>query len=150
MALTMNEESMHHELNTLLDEGELYKACTWASILTSTPKLHTYAKQQSKRAKIGSSNIYCYIGLTSTRFNIITLNSLDVTRVTGRFSIPLEEIHHVTMKNGVLKCVATFDFGNENIKVLWVNQAAGTNITKQRMNVTILCDYFRTLYGINC
>ncbi|MEG0470630.1 MAG: hypothetical protein RR562_12050, partial [Longicatena sp.] len=64
MAFTMNKESMNTELNEMLQENEKYKAQTWASIVTSTPKLLSYTTSQDKRPKIGATNIYCYVGLT--------------------------------------------------------------------------------------
>ncbi|MEG0329601.1 MAG: hypothetical protein RR602_00540 [Longicatena sp.] len=150
MPITMNEKSKNLELNQLLSPTESYLASAWASIPNSTPILHSFAYQNSeKHDKIGSSNIYCYIGLTDKNLNIVTLNSLDVTRVTGRFSIPLEKIAHVAVKKGILKSSAILDFGNEKIKIFWSNQNAGTDMKDQRKNVKIICDHLMGIYEIN-
>lgn len=140
MALTMNVESMHHELSKMLTEHETYLASAWASIVTNTPKLMHYAIQQDKPSKIGSSNIYCYIGLTKEHLNIVTLHSLDVTRVTGYFHIPLCDIQSTEVKNGLLKSSATLNFKGEKLKLFWINQASGTNLKNQRKQVKILCE----------
>lgn len=145
MAFTMNKESMNTELNEMLQENEKYKAQTWASIVTSTPKLLSYTTSQDKRPKIGATNIYCYVGLTNKNVNIVTLNSLDVTRVTGKFRIPIEDIQQFTYKNGILKCSAEINFGKEEIKVLWVNQPAGTDIKNQRKNVKVICEFISNI-----
>lgn len=144
MALTMNEKSMDVELQKLLHENEKLKARAWACILTSTPKLLSYSTND-KRVKIGASTIYCYVGLSDTFLHLVTLNSLDVTKVTGNFRIPLEDIKQTTIKNGLLKSSATIDFGKEKIKILWVNQAAGTDMKNQRKNVKIICDSLRKI-----
>lgn len=143
MALTMNKESMNSELNKLLTGDERYKAKTWATIQTSTPKLLTYCTEQGKRPKIGSSHIYCYVGLTESFLNIVTLLSLDVTKTTGSFRIPLKDIEKADVKSGLLKCSAVLDFGQEKIKILWVNQASGTDLKEQRKNVKVICDYLK-------
>ena len=117
MALTMNEESKNLELKKLLLEHEKYKATTWGTIVFCTPKLLSYAVDTEKRPKIGTSSIYCYIGLTQANLNIVTLHSLDVTRVTGTFRIPLKDIQQAFVKNGVLKSSITIDFGNEKCKL---------------------------------
>lgn len=142
MALTMNEESKNTELKKLLCEQEKYRATTWGNIVSSTPKLLSYAVNIKKRPNIGFCNIYCYIGLTKTALTIVTLHSLDVTRATGYFRIPLQDIKKGAVKKGILKSSITFDFGNENFKILWFNEATGTDMKKQRIFVRRICDYF--------
>ena len=77
MALTMNEESKQKELKKLLCENEKYLASTWGNIVSSTPKLLSYAVAADRRPKIGSSNIYCYVGLTKASLNIVTFSGCD-------------------------------------------------------------------------
>ena len=140
MALTMNEDSMKTELKKLLQENEKYVAWTWACITPSTPKLLSYTVGEKKRPNIGSGTIYCYVGLTKTYLNIVTLHSLDVTRVTAAFHIPLEDIQEASAKYGLLKSSAMLDFGNEKVKLLWMNEAAGTGMKQQRKHVKKLCE----------
>ena len=142
MALTMNEESKQKELKTLLCENEKYLASTWGNIVSSTPKLLSYAVAADRRPKIGSRNIYCYVGLTKASLNIVTLHSLDVTRATGYFRIPLQDIQNAAVKKGVLKSSVILSFENERFKILWFNEATGTDMKKQRISVRRICDYF--------
>ena len=142
MALTMNEESKQKELKKLLCENEKYLASTWGNIVSSTPKLLSYAVAADRRPKIGSSNIYCYVGLTKASLNIVTLHSLDVTRATGYFRIPLQDIQNAAVKNGVLKSSVILSFENERFKILWFNEATGTDMKMQRISVRRICDYF--------
>lgn len=142
MALTMNEETKNIELDKLLEAEDTYVATTWASLMRTTPKLIRYAVDTDKPHKIGTSNLYCYIGLTTTSLNIVTLHSLDVTRTTGYFRIPLEDIQQATVKKGLLKSSAILSFGSENIRILWFNEATGTDMKDQRKHVRRICDYF--------
>lgn len=143
MPLTMNEQSKNNELKHLLLENETYISRTWASLVSSTPRLLTYCVDDNMHPKIGSSNIYCYIGLSNTFLGIITLHSLDVTKVTGRFRIPLDEIKNIELKNGIMKCSATIEFENERFKLLWINEALGTDMKQQRKNIKAFCEYFK-------
>lgn len=63
MAIAMNEKSRNLELGKLLLDNETYTALTWGTIVSITPKLLSYAIDSEKRPRIGSANIYCYIGL---------------------------------------------------------------------------------------
>ena len=93
----------------------------------NTKRLLSYAIDADKRPNIGTSNIYCYIGLTQTNLNIVTLHSLDVTRVTGYFRIPLQDIQGATVRKGVLKSVNS---ENENSKFYGLMEATGTDLGK--------------------
>ena len=142
MALTMNEESKNTELKKLLCEQEKCRATTWGNIVSTTPRLLSYAVDADKRPNIGFRNIYCYVGLTKTSLHIVTLHSLDVTRATGYFRIPLQDIQGATVRKGVLKSSGILSFGNEKFKILWFNEATGTDMKKQRAAVRRICDYF--------
>lgn len=142
MALTMNEESKNTELKKLLCEQEKYRATTWGNIVSTTPRLLSYAVDADKRPNIGFRNIYCYVGLTKTSLHIVTLHSLDVTRATEYFRIPLQDIQGATVRKGVLKSSVILSFGNEKFKILWFNEATGTDMKKQRAAVRRICDYF--------
>lgn len=139
MPITMNENSKQEELKKLLKEHETYLSTTWASIQTNTPKLLTYSLTE-KKPNIGFQNIYCYVGLTSTAIHIVTLHAMDVTKVTGTFSIPLQDIQEITIHNGLLKSSALLDFGKEKIKLLWINEALGMDIKNQRKQVKTFCE----------
>ena len=142
MALTMNEESKNTELKKLLCEHEKYRATTWENIVSTTPRLLSYAVDADKRPNIGFRNIYCYVGLTKTNLHIVTLHSLDVTRATGYFRIPLQDIQGATVRKGVFKSSVILSFGNEKFKIFWFNEATGTDMKKQRAAVRRICDYF--------
>ena len=49
MALTMNEESKNTELKKLLCEQEKYRATTWGNIVSTTPRLLSYAVDADKQ-----------------------------------------------------------------------------------------------------
>lgn len=146
MPLTMNTQSMFDELHLLLLENEKYISVSWATLTGRTPKLKTYLKQ-GDFSKIGASNIYAYAGVTKTSLNIITLNSIDPTRTTGAFRIPLKDIKNITMKNNILKCSITFEFENESFSIHWLKGSGGTNIKNQRKYVEKIILYLSNYYN---
>ena len=145
MAITMNETSKLEELQKLLIDEETYIATTWASIQTYTPKLLTFSTTE-KKPNIGFQHIYCYAGVTKNALNIVTLHSLDVTRVTGTFHIPLVEMKDIEIHQGVLKSSVTLNFGNEKLKLLWVNETLGMDIKNQRKQVKLLCEHISSIH----
>lgn len=147
MAITLNEKSMMEELKSLLQEDEKYVSVSWATLSNRTPKLSEFM-QEGELNKIGSSNIYSYVGVTKTSLNIVTLNPLDVTRVTGRFKIPLHGIQNISIKNNLLRCSITFFFGKENITINWLKGAGGTGIKNQRNYVQRFVDFLNKQYTI--
>ena len=65
-----------------------------------------------------------------------------MTRATGYFRIPLQDIQNAAVKKGVLKSSVILSFENERFKILWFNEATGTDMKKQRISVRRICDYF--------
>ena len=77
MALTMNEESKNTELKKLLCEQEKYRATTWGNIVSTTPRLLSYAVDADKRPNIGFRNIYCYVGLNESSYCYTAFSGCD-------------------------------------------------------------------------
>ena len=65
-----------------------------------------------------------------------------MTRATGYFRIPLQDIQGATVRKGVFKSSVILSFGNEKFKIFWFNEATGTDMKKQRAAVRRICDYF--------
>lgn len=143
MPLTINEESKNEYLHDMLEEDEKYIGKTWATIARYTPILKTYSLTST--VNIGFSNIYCYVGISKKNIHIVTLHAADVTRITGRFTIPLSDIQSVDIKQGLLKSSALLHFQNEQIKINWILSSTGTSIKNQKQYVKKTCDYLQSI-----
>lgn len=144
MPLTFNNEDKMNELKKLLIPNETYIATTWASINIPTPKLFQYCIE-TKKPNIGTNNVYCYVGVTSEHLNIVTLHWLDVTRVTGYFSIPLKDIKSITSKYGMVASSLNVNFENEKFKINWSNLNTGIDIKNQRQAVKKICQFINEI-----
>lgn len=140
MPITMNEKSMMEELLPLLTDGEKYISMSWATLSRKTPKLNTFL-MEGISSKPGSSSSYCYIGITKSFLNIVCLNPLDVTRVTGKYHIPWSQIKKVSIKNNLLRCTIIFFFENEDFSINWLNSSGGTGIKTQRKLVQRMINF---------
>ena len=80
--------------------------------------------------------------------NIVFLNPLDVTRVTGKFHIPLTQIKNITIKNNFLRCTITFFFENENFTMSWLNGSGGTGIKAQKQYIQRMIKFLSKYYSI--
>ncbi len=140
MAISLNNEDMDHALSDMIQDNETILAKTWGTI-NYTPKLNTYRIDDSK-SSIGFQNIYAYIALSNTHIKIITLHSLDTTRKTGEFNIPLQDITETEVQKGLLKSSLTLHFDQEKIKILWLNSSRGSEFNHQEENVKKFCSFF--------
>ncbi len=147
MPLTINETSMIKELNSILIEDDKYISISWATLARTTPKLSQYFKE-GNLSKIGNLNIYCYVGITKSHLNIVTLNALDVTRPTGKLSIPLYDIKNISIKNSFLKCSISFLFNNESFIIHWIKYSGGTGIKKQKYYVQQFINFLTKRYSV--
>lgn len=142
MPITFNKKTMICELNQLLINGEKYISRCWGTISRFPLLLSTYCTDNDSSKKyIGFKNIYAYIGLTNHHLNIVTLHSLDVTRITGHYSIPLGNMQNKKSEFGYLKSFITFNIQSSAIKILFLNSSSGSDINNQRQNVKLLCKH---------
>lgn len=140
MAISLNNESMNNALKPITAANETILAKTWGTI-NYTPKLNSYRVDTSK-ASIGFQNIYAYIVLSNTHIKIITLHSLDTTRTTGLFNIPLADITASQVHQGILKSHLQLEFNQEKIKIRWLNSSKVSEFKHQKSNVEAFCDFF--------
>ncbi|MDY5232586.1 MAG: hypothetical protein SPH17_03135 [Faecalicoccus sp.] len=147
MSITMNEKSMMKELLPLLTESEKYVSVSWATLSRTTPKLYAFILGDAP-STTGNLNNYCYVGITKSFLNIVLLNPLDVTRVTGKFHIPLTQIKNIAIKNNFLRCTITFFFENENFTMSWLNGSGGTGIKSQKQYIQRMIKFLSKYYSI--
>lgn len=144
--LTMNEKDKHEMLEAILDENESYQCKLWAVIMAGAD---TYALigglstlTKGAAAALGAlSNVYCYMGLTEKHLNIVIVNSIDVSSIENRLSLPLSSITKAKVKGGLLpgRKVAMLYYGKDKMKISLMNHAIGSDIQNQKENVEKFC-----------
>ncbi|MDD3361673.1 MAG: hypothetical protein PHW34_08380 [Hespellia sp.] len=152
MNLVMNEKDKNHMLNTLLTEQESYKATIWGTIMADAKD---YMKWGTASLVIGSgaamggalSNAYCYVGITNKHLNFVVVDSFDVTKEKQKFSIFLEDISKVKVKNGFVpgrKVIYLYN-GKKKIKLALMSHAMGAKLEGQAEGVKVVCESLRNL-----
>jgi hypothetical protein len=130
MPLTFSEEAK----NRWLDQFEVdYLSKIWVTIVICTPTIKKYAQQDKSQIKL--INSYAYLGLTEKTINFVALNPLDVTKVTGLFSIPRDQITKIDIQKKNLSYVVIFHLDTESIRIKMNLFAVGTDMKDQRKNV---------------
>ena len=92
--LTMNEKDKNEMLEAILKENEAYQCKLWAVIMAGAD---TYALigglstlTGGAAAALGAlSNAYCYLGVTEKHLNMVIVNSVNVSKIENRLSLPL-------------------------------------------------------------
>lgn len=95
--LTMNEKDKNEMLEAILKENEAYQCKLWAVIMAGAD---TYALigglstlTGGAAAALGAlSNAYCYLGVTEKHLNMVIVNSVNVSKIENRLSLPLSSI----------------------------------------------------------
>ena len=95
--LTMNEKDKNEMLEAILNENEAYQCKLWAVIMAGAD---TYALigglstlTGGAAAALGAlSNAYCYLGVTEQHLNMVIVNSVNVSKIENRLSLPLSSI----------------------------------------------------------
>ena len=87
------------------------------------------------------SNVYCYLGVTEQHLNMVIVNSVNVSKIENRFSLPLSSITKAEVKGGLLpgRKVVMLHFGKEKMKISLMNNAIGSDIQRQKENVEMFC-----------
>ena len=104
---TMNERDKNEMLNAVAGEGETYQCRLWGTIMADAK---TYAKigglsliAGSGAAALGAlSNAYCYLGMTEKSINFVIIDSIDVSKIKNRLSIPVGSIIKAEVKKGLI------------------------------------------------
>lgn len=130
MPLTFSEEAKNQWLDQFEND---YLSKILATIVICTPEIKKYAQQEKNQIKL--INSYAYFGLTENTINLVALNPLDVTKVTGLFSIPRNQITKIDIQKKSLSYIVVFHLGTEIIRTKMNLVAVGTNIKNQRKNV---------------
>ena len=103
--LTMNEKDKNEMLEAILNENESYQCKLWAVIMAGAD---TYALigglstlTGGAAAALGAlSNTYCYMGVTEQHLNMVIVNSVNVSKIENRLSLPLSSITKVEVRAG--------------------------------------------------
>lgn len=143
---TMNEQDKNTMLDEILDKGESYQLKIWAAIMADAG---TYARiggislvAGSASAALGAlSNAYCYLGLTERCINFVIVDSIDVSKVKNRLSIPLDSITKAEVKKGFIpgRTTVLLHFQNSTIKLALMNNTVGSDLQGQKEGVAALC-----------
>ena len=141
--LTMNEKDKNEMLEAILKENEAYQCKLWAVIMAGAD---TYALigglstlTGGAAAALGAlSNAYCYLGVTEKHLNMVIVNSVNVSKIENRLSLPLSSITKAEVKGGLLpgRKVVMLHFG---MKISLMNNAIGSDIQGQKENVEMFC-----------
>ena len=141
--LTMNEKDKNEMLEAILNENEAYQCKLWAVIMAGAD---TYALigglstlTGGAAAALGAlSNAYCYLGVTEQH---LIVNSVNVSKIENRLSLPLSSITKAEVKGGLLpgRKVVMLHFGKEKMKISLMNNAIGSDIQGQKENVEMFC-----------
>ena len=144
--LTMNEKDKNEKLEAILNESEAYQCKLWAVIMAGAD---TYALigglstlTGGAAAALGAlSNAYCYMGITEKHLNMVIVNSVNVSKIENRLSLPLNSITKAEVKGGLLpgRKVVMLHFGKEKMKISLMNNAIGSDIQGQKENVEMFC-----------
>lgn len=144
--LTMNEKDKNEMLEAILNENESYQCKLWAVIMAGAD---TYALigglstlTGGAAAALGAlSNAYCYLGVTEQHLNMVIVNSVNVSKIENRLSLPLSSITKAEVKGGLLpgRKVVMLHFGKEKMKISLMNNAIGSDIQGQKENVEMFC-----------
>ena len=134
--LTMNEKDKNEMLEAILNENEAYQCKLWAVIMAGAD---TYALigglstlTGGAAAALGAlSNAYCYLGVTEQHLNMVIVNSVNVSKIENRLSLPLSSITKAE--------VVMLHFGKEKMKISLMNNAIGSDIQGQKENVEMFC-----------
>ena len=159
--LTMNEKDKNEMLEAILNENESYQCKLWAVImagadtyaliggLSTLTGADTYALigglstlTGGAAAALGAlSNAYCYLGVTEQHLNMVIVNSVNVSKIENRLSLPLSSITKTEVKGGLLpgRKVVMLHFGKEKMKISLMNNAIGSDIQGQKENVEMFC-----------
>ena len=102
--LTMNEKDKNEMLEAILKENEAYQCKLWAVIMAGAD---TYAligglSTLTGGAAAALSNAYCYLGVTEKHLNMVIVNSVNVSKIENRLSLPLSSITKAEVKGGLL------------------------------------------------
>ena len=106
--LTMNEKDKNEMLEAILKENEAYQCKLWAVIMAGAD---TYALigglstlTGGAAAALGAlSNAYCYLGVTEKHLNMVIVNSVNVSKIENRLSLPLSSITKAEVKGAAAR-----------------------------------------------
>lgn len=102
----------------------------------------TFYTDREAAAALGAlSNVYCYLGVTEQHLNMVIVNSVNVSKIENRLSLPLSSITKAEVKGGLLpgRKVVMLHFGKEKMKISLMNNAIGSDIQRQKENVEMFC-----------
>lgn len=149
---TMNEKDKNEMLNAIAGEGETYQCRLWGTIMADAK---TYAKigglsliTGGGAAALGAlSNAYCYLGMTEKNINFVIIDSIDVSKVKNRLSIPVGSITKAEVKKGLIpgRTTVILHIENTKMKLALMNNAVGSDIKGQKENVEKFCQLVKNI-----
>jgi hypothetical protein len=149
---TMNERDKNEMLNAVAGEGETYQCRLWGTIMADAK---TYAKigglsliAGSGAAALGAlSNAYCYLGMTEKSINFVIIDSIDVSKIKNRLSIPVGSITKAEVKKGLIpgRTTVILHIENAKMKLALMNNTVGSDIKGQKENVEKFCQLVKNI-----
>lgn len=143
---TMNERDKNEMLDSILATGETYQCKLWATIMADA---RTHAVIGGMSTLAGSAavamgalrNTYCYLGVTESSLNFVIVDTMNVSKVKNRMSIPKDSITKMKVKGSFVpgRKVMILCFGKTKLKISMMSHAIGSDIQGQRENVEKLC-----------
>ena len=137
--LTMNEKDKNEMLEAILKENEAYQCKLWAVIMAGAD---TYALIGGLSTLTGGAAAALgALGVTEKHLNMVIVNSVNVSKIENRLSLPLSSITKAEVKGGLLpgRKVVMLHFGKEKMKISLMNNAIGSDIQGQKENVEMFC-----------
>lgn len=149
---TMNERDKNEMLNAVAGKGETYQCRLWGTIMADAK---TYAKigglsliAGSGAAALGAlSNAYCYMGMTEKSINFVIIDSIDVSKIKNRLSIPVGSIIKAEVKKGLIpgRTTVILHIENAKMKLALMNNTVGSDIKGQKENVEKFCQLVKNI-----
>lgn len=149
---TMNERDKNEMLNAIAGEGETYQCRLWGTIMADAK---TYARigglspiAGSGAAALGAlSNAYCYLGMTEKNINFVIIDSIDVSKVKNRLSVPVGNIGKAEVKKGLIpgRTTVILHIENTKMKLILMNNTVGSDIKGQKENVEKFCQLVKNI-----
>ncbi len=135
MSLTMSTAVREESLNSMLEDGEHYEGKVWITIMANAGKLLGYSLLLGG-AGGALSNTYGYMGLTEKHLNLVTVGTIDASKITGKFAIPLTDIKKIKIKKTLIGGgqILYFETADMKMKIAINGNALLSDIKDQKEN----------------
>lgn len=145
MSLTVSVASRDKMLAAMLKDGETYHGKVWMTIMASSGKLVAYSLLAGPAAG-ALSNVFGYLGVTDQHLNIVTIDSVNVEKETGNYSIALSDITSLKIKSGLFgRKVILLETADLKLKISITVNALMSDIKDQKENRELVLEKLASL-----